>query len=218
MTLIKPVNIAVVDDHHLFRSGLINLIHALGDNFKVSLESSNGQNFLKLLEENELPEIAIVDVNMPIMDGFETALHLKEKYPSIKVLVITMIEDETTLIKMLRLGIKGYLSKDVEPEELKEALISIAEKGFYYTDYVTGKLIESVNTSSTKLASTYLKDREQKFLELASTDLTYKEMADIMCISHKTVDGYRNALFERFGVKSRTGLVIYAIKNGLIKI
>jgi len=210
----KPIKIAVVDDHHLFRSGLINLIQSFGSDYKVSMEASNGKEFISALESNALPDIVLMDFNMPVMDGFETSAFMQKKFPQVKVLVITMVEDEKTMIRMLKLGIKGYLSKDVEPEELKKALDITSTKGFYYTDHITGKLISAMN--ETQDTSKSLTAREQQFLELACSEYTYKEIADQMGLSIKTVDGYRHDLFEKLEAKSRVGLVLYALKNNLV--
>ncbi len=141
------IQIAVVDDHKLFRAGLINLVLSLGEEFNVQLQANHGQELLDLLNKikadpnKAFPDLIILDVDMPIMDGFETAERLKAEYPEIKILVLTMLQDETTLIRMLRLGIKGYLGKDVEPADLKNALLEIYNKGFHYTDAFTGRLI-----------------------------------------------------------------------------
>ena len=217
------IHIAVVDDHKLFRAGLINLVRSLGDEFHIQLEANNGQELLDSLKAIEagssqaLPDLIILDVDMPIMDGFETAERMRELFPGVKILVLTMLQDEATLIRMLRLGIKGYLSKDVEPEELKTALLEIYNKGFHYTDAFTGRLIavlqaDELNESQTSL----LNERELTFLEYCCTELTYKEIADKMFLSPKTIDGYRATLFEKLEAKSRVGLVLYAIKNGIV--
>lgn len=212
----KQLRIAVVDDHRLYRKGLINLIDSLGEHFEVVLEAGNGQEFISLLGTSEQPDIVILDVEMPVMDGIETAAYLQSNYPALPILVISMIEDEVTLIRMLKLGVKGYLSKDVEPAELNEALLSISQKGYYYTDLLTGKLILSLNLESSP--SQLLNDRELRFIELCCSEYTYKEIADRMFLSPKTIDGYRAALFEKLDVKSRVGLVLHAIKNGLFRI
>lgn len=212
-----PIKIAVVDDHRLFRVGLINLIHSLGKDFEVTMEAVNGSEFLSKLDPNALPDIAILDMDMPVMDGYQTAVELHKNYPDILVLVITMMENETTMMRMLQTGIKGYLSKDVEPDELKTALLSIHNKGYYYTDYVTGKLIDAVQLpkyDSTK--KVMLSEKELAFLKFACSEFTYKEIADRMGLSIKTIDGYRNSLFEKLDVKSRTGLAIYALKHKLV--
>jgi DNA-binding NarL/FixJ family response regulator len=153
------------------------------------------------------------------MNGYETSKELQKKYPNMKVLVITMVEDEQSLIKMLKHGIRGYLSKDVEPDELKKALDTIAMKGYYYTDHLTGKLIHAIrDNEQQKDPVQNLNEREMKFLQLACSEYTYKEIADIMCLSIKTIDGYRNALFEKLQAKSRVGLVLYAIRNNLVSL
>ncbi len=217
------IQIAVVDDHKLFRAGLINLVLSLGEEFNVQLQANHGQELLDLLDKiktdssKSFPDLIILDVDMPIMDGFETAEHLKELYPEIKILVLTMLQDETTLIRMLRLGIKGYLGKDVEPAELKNALLEIHNKGFHYTDAFTGRLIAVLQSDGeTDPAVSIMNDRELTFLKLSCSELTYKEIAAQMFLSPKTIDGYRANLFEKLEVKSRTGLVLYAIKNGIV--
>lgn len=212
----KHLRIAVVDDHRLYRKGLINLIGHLGEDFEVILEAGNGQEFIDLLATSEQPDLLILDIEMPIMDGIKTAEYLQSKMPTLPILVISMIEDEVTLIRMLKLGVKGYLSKDVEPAELKEALLSISQKGYYYTDLLTGKLIFSLGLENSSLRR--LNDRELRFIELCCSEYTYKEIADIMFLSPKTIDGYRAVLFEKLDVKSRVGLVLHAIKNGLFRL
>ena len=217
------IHIAVVDDHKLFRAGLINLVRSLGDEFHIQLEANNGQELLDSLKAIEadssqsLPDLIILDVDMPIMDGFETAERMRELFPGVKILVLTMLQDEATLIRMLRLGIKGYLSKDVEPEELKNALLEIYNKGFHYTDAFTGRLIAVLQGDGQNSESaSQLNERELTFLEYCCSELTYKEIADKMFLSPKTIDGYRAALFEKLEAKSRVGLVLYAIKNGIV--
>jgi DNA-binding NarL/FixJ family response regulator len=213
------LKIAVVDDHALFRRGLINLILSFGSAYEIVFECSNGKEFLVELQKHPDLQIAIIDMNMPDMNGFETATELQKIRPEIKILIITMLEEEQTLIKMLKNGVRGYLTKDVEPEELKNALDTIASTGFYYSDHLTGKLINALkfpNGNGNKEET--LNDRELKFLHLACSEYTYKEIADLMFLSVKTIDGYRNSLFEKLQVKSRVGLVLYAIKNNLVKL
>ncbi|PCJ29908.1 MAG: DNA-binding response regulator [Moraxellaceae bacterium] len=217
------IQIAVVDDHKLFRAGLINLVLSLGDEFQIQLQANHGQELLDILEKiktdpNEsLPNLIILDVDMPIMDGFETAEHLKTLYPEIKILVLTMLQDETTLIRMLKLGIKGYLGKDVEPAELKNALLEIHSKGFHYTDAFTGRLIAVLQSDGENdPAVSLMNDRELTFLKHCCSEMTYKEIAALMFLSPKTIDGYRASLFEKLEAKSRVGLVLYAIKNGIM--
>lgn len=209
------ISIAVVDDHRLFREGLIRLIKSFGMDFKVTIEAQNGKDLINCLQVNPVPDVALVDIEMPQMNGFETIEFLKKEHPSVKVLVLTMVENDTTLIRMLRLGIKGFLSKDIDPVELKTAIISACNNEFYQTPNLTNQIITALNKSGEEAVSE-ISDQEKKFLELACTELTYKEIAHQMCLSVKTIDGYRANLFEKFGVKSRVGLVLFAFKNGLI--
>ena len=213
----EKVSIAVVDDHKLFRSGLINLIHSLDLDVTVSIEANNGKELMELLYQGASPDIVLLDANMPVLNGYDTAFFLQKNYPNIKVLVVTMNNDEQSVIKMLKLGVSGYIGKDVEPEELKRALIQIIEKGFYYTDQLTGQLIQALQVDPKKLSDkNNLSEQELTFIRLACSEDTYSQIADKMFLSPKTIDGYRASVFEKLHIKSRVGLVLYAIKAGLI--
>jgi len=211
------VNIAVVDDHTLFRKGLVNLITGLDENYKVTWEAQNGKECLVRLNDGDMPDLLMMDVSMPVMDGYALAAELKRKHPELPILVVSMVEKEEALIRMLRLGIRGYLSKDIEPDELNGAIRSVLNKGYYYTDHVTGKLIHALQGNAAP-AVPALTEREMQFLSLACSEDTYKEIADKMFLSVKTVDSYRMNLFEKLNIRSRTGMVLYAIRNGLVKI
>lgn len=211
------LNIAVVDDHNLFRKGLINLIQTIDPDFKVVLEASNGQELLNNLNPNNLPSLVILDLDMPVMDGHDTTIELKKKYPNLSIIMLTMKNDEKSLIRMLKAGVNGYLNKDVEPDELKSAIHAVMHNGYHYNDSLTGILIKAV-TEKPQSEANSLNEQEIRFLDLACSEMTYKEIADKMCLSEKTIDGYRARLFEKLQVKSRVGLVLYAIKNQLIKL
>ncbi len=220
----KPaMRLALVDDHKLFRKGLINLIELVCSDCEILFEADNGVDLqLKLNKDNE-PDIMLMDINMPQMDGFASVQWTNENFPLVKILVVSMIEKEESIVRMLKLGVKGYLSKDVEPEVLGEALNAIMNKGFYYTDFITGKLVHSLQNGHDKgtaksAALALMTEPEKEFLQLACSELTYNEIAAKMYKSPKTIDGYRNSLFEKFNVKSRVGLVIYAIRHGLVQL
>lgn len=213
------IKIAVVDDHNLFRRGLIQLVESLDTKFKVMQEAANGEVFLQQLKQNEAIDIAILDINMPKMDGFKTVEVLKAEYPNIKVLILTMNDDELSLIKMLKRGVQGYINKDIEPLELNAALNELIKKGHYYNDEMTKHLINAVKSPGLHAQkSSLLSDQELKFIELACSEDTYKEIADTMCLSPKTIDGYRASVFEKLELRSRVGLAMYAIKSGLVEI
>lgn len=207
--------VAIIDDHLLFAKSLKSLIDTF-KNFEVTHQATNGKVFIEELEKNSnLPEIALMDLNMPIMDGAETTSWLQKNYPSIKVLALSMDDNENSILKMIRNGAKGYLLKDIHPDILLEALESLLKEGFYHTKRVSNTLVNSLHTNTNKNTDPHLLERELEFLKLASTEMTYKEIANVMNLSPKTIDGYREQLFKKLEVKNRIGLVIYAIKKGI---
>lgn len=212
--------VALVDDHQLIRNALAELINNF-DGYEVIHQARDGSQFLTQLTTYEQPDIALVDINMPNMDGYETARRLTAEYPDIKILALSVEDDEEAIIKMLRSGSKGYLLKDTPTKEFKLALDEINTKGYYHSDLVTNTLLNSIKPSTQgKVASPPIQyqAREEEFLHLACSELTYKEIADKMCISPRTVDGYRENLFFKLDVKSRVGMVLFAIKNSIVKI
>lgn len=212
-------NIVLVDDHVLLRNGLASLIKSF-DTYGVLFEADNGKDFINQLKPKFLPHIVLLDINMPEMDGYETCLWLKNNYPEIKVLALSMYDNENAIIRMFKSGAKGYILKDCEPSELKTALHSIVTKGFYYSEMVTGSLIRSINDLDDKdnhiKKLVQLNEKEITFLKLVCTEMTYKEIADKMFVSPRTVDGYRDDMFQKLNAKTRVGLVMYAIKNGIV--
>ncbi len=218
-----PTNltIALVDDHNLFRKGLVSLIEMIDEDINILFEAENGIEMQRHLQSGLIPDIILMDINMPDMDGFESVNWLNKNLPSIKVLVVSMVEKEESIIKMLKLGVKGYLSKDVEPEELSDALNAINSKGFYYTDFITGKLVHTLQQDheiATAPKPLALNDNEIKLLQLSCSELTYAQIAAEMFLSPKTIENYRYALFEKLEVKSRVGVVLYAVKHGYVKL
>jgi two-component system, NarL family, invasion response regulator UvrY len=212
--------IALIDDHTLIRNALKELINQF-ENFAVTIDAANGQEFIAQLKTQPAPHIALVDINMPILDGFATTSFLTKHYPQIKALALTVSDDDESILKMLRAGAVGYLLKDTEPTQLKTALCEVAENGYYHSELVSNALVKSLRTPRTTPASKSLLDlqnREEEFLKWCCTELTYKEIADRMCVSPRTVDGYRDALFEKLRIKSRVGLALFSIKNGLVQI
>jgi two-component system invasion response regulator UvrY len=219
----KKTKLAIVDDHKLFREGLTELINEF-NNYTVIIEADNGRDLIEQIKKENLPDIILLDINMKEMDGYETAEWLKENYPEIKIMAVSMYENENAIIRMLKLGARGYVLKDITKKELEKALISLDTKGYYYTELVTGKLVHALrqvdesgkNTAPNSPGIVSLSAREIEFLKWASTELTYKDIADKMNLSVHTIDGYRDALFEKLSVKSRVGLVLYAIKNKIV--
>lgn len=210
-------NVVIVDDHALFASSLEKLINSF-DNFRVLYHAKNGQELQKKIsEKNGIPKIILLDINMPVMDGFETADWLAKNHPEIKILALSMEDDEQTILKMLRKGAKGYLLKDIHPEILNVALQELIDRGYYHSDKVSETLLHSLNPDEEGSILDF-KENELTFLQLACSEMTYKEIADIMNLSPKTIDGYRQDLFKRLKIKNRVGLVIFALKKNIIKL
>ena len=209
----KKHTVAIVDDHSLFAQSLKGLIDSF-EEFTVLYHAINGKDLIEKLETiSNKPDIILMDVNMPVMNGLETTFWLKKNLPNIKVLALSMDDDEMLIIKMIKKGARGYLLKDIHPNELLTALNELIEDGFYHTKHVS-KILQKSFTSETKDA-TEISENEMKVLHLACSERTYKEIAEEMHLSPKTIDGYRDALFKKTGSKSRVGLVLYAIKKGL---
>lgn len=220
MTSNNKIKVALVDDHILLRKGLAALINSF-DDFTVVFEADNGQDMQQKIETDNLPDLVLLDINMPKMDGYTSAQWLKQTYPLIKIMALSMYDNENAVIRMFKAGARGYILKDCEPPELKTALLSVIEKGYFYSELVTGKLIHSINKMEEDADIrnvTQLNDKEIQFLKLACTELTYKEIAEQMYLSPRTIDGYRDALFEKLQIKTRVGLVMYAIKNGFVQV
>lgn len=213
----KKNTVAIVDDHSLFASSLEKLINSF-PNFQVLFHSRNGVELQdRLANMAEVPDIILLDINMPVMDGFETAEWLRDNHPQVKTLALSMEDDDQIILKMLRMGAKGYLLKDIHPEILNTALDEVMERGYYYSEKVSETIIHTINQDS-EFKPIDLKENEIAFIQLACTEKTYKEIAEIMGLSPKTIDGYRHDLFNRLKVKNRVGLVIFALKNNIIKI
>ena len=212
---------ALADDHVLLRNGLANLLKDL--DYEVLFEADNGKMFMEKLQPANPPDVVLMDINMPQMDGYETTLWLKEHYPDVKVLALSMYDDENAIIRMLKNGARGYILKDSDPSELRAAIQALLTKGFYHSELVTGRLIHAIHAmdqaGNASIKSVLgLNEREIEFLKLACTEMTYKEIAEQMHLSPRTIEGYRDALFEKLDLKSRVGLVVFAIRNGIVTV
>jgi len=212
----KDYNLVIVDDHLLVADSLKNLI-SMFSGFNVLYHAKNGLDLQQKINLDTLPDIILLDVNMPVMNGYETMEWLGKEHSNIKVLALSMNDDEQMVLKMLSKGANGYMLKDIHPETLKVALNEVLEKGYYHSDKVTATLLASLKPNKNK-QNYLLKDHELTFLQFACSELTYSEIADNMNVSPKTIDGYRSELFKKFDVKNRIGLVIYGLKNKLISI
>jgi len=214
--------VALTDDHILLRNGLANLLTELG--YPVLFQADNGKQLVEKLKTNPAPQVMLMDINMPQMDGYEATQWLKENHPSVKVLVLSMLDDDTSIIRMFRSGAKGYILKDCDPDELEGAIQSLLQKDFYHSEEISGKLIRAINhldenaANATTEKPVQLTDKELEFLKWCCTELSYKEIADKMNLSPRTVEGYRDNLQEKLDCRGRIGLVLWAIKNGIVTV
>lgn len=207
--------VSLIDDHELIRQGLSSLINSFS-NFKVLFETSNGRDFINKLKPSALPDLVLMDVTMPDMNGYETCNWLRVNHPSVKVIALSVMDDEDAILKMLKSGAKGYLLKNTNPTELQTAMESVIEKGYHFNELVSNKVIKSINNSGKSEVEKnhiHLTEREITFLKLACTEKSYKEIGLEMSVSSRTVESYRDNLFAKLELKTRVGLVLYAIKN-----
>jgi DNA-binding NarL/FixJ family response regulator len=210
--------IAIADDHAMFRKGLTVLIN-LFPGYEVLFDAANGREFIDKLNAEQLPDIVLMDISMPEMDGYSTTEWLRANYPDIKVLALSTMDAETAIIKMVKSGAKGYVLKDADTDELKLAFDEVLHRGYFYNETITRKVMQAVSqlTDLKNKTGTFIKlsDREIEFLKLTCTELSYKEIADKLFVSVRTVEGYRDVLCEKLDLKTRVGLAMYAVKNGL---
>lgn len=212
------LNIGLVDDHNLFRKGLIKLIKMADkeERFNILFEADGGRSLQTVIVKDQLPDIIVMDIDMPDMDGFETVDWLKANHPTVKVLIVSMLATDEAILKMLRKGVKGYLSKDIEVEDVHRALQAIAGDGLYYSGFVSEVFDKMSNGEPPTEVVSEFSDTDLQFFNLIYTDLTYEQIADEMHKSPKTIDGYRARFFQRFNVKSRQALVYNLLKKGII--
>ncbi|SIR17372.1 response regulator transcription factor [Chryseobacterium sp. RU33C] len=207
-------SIVIVDDHILIAKALEGIIGNFSE-FEVIYVSENGKDLIQKFEEGKpIPDIILLDISMPIMDGFETAVWLTKNHPDIKIMALSMQGDDNSVIKMIRSGAKGYLLKNTHPRDLETALTRLNSDGFFYPDWASKIIFSNLNKETETEIAVRISDREKEFLKYTVTELSYKEIADRMCCSPRTVESYRDQLCEKLDLKTRVGLAVFAIKNG----
>ena len=211
--------IAIADDHLLIAKAISSIVQDF-ENFEVLYEVENGkalQDKLKL--KANIPDIVLLDISMPVMDGFATAAWLKEQHPEVLIMALSVQDDDESLIKMIKAGARGYLHKNVHPEQLHKALEALIAKGMYYPEWATSRVFARIaGTDHNNHLDMSLTDREKEFLHFACTELTYKDIGEKMFCSARTVESYRDALFEKLHVKTRVALALFAVKSGIVKL
>ncbi|MFY0631811.1 MAG: response regulator transcription factor [Flavobacteriaceae bacterium] len=205
-------SVVIVDDHTLLSQAIGAMVDTF-DKFKVLYTCKNGKELTEKFSNSpkNIPDVVLMDINMPVMNGIETTEWITKNHETVHVMALSVEDADTTILKMLKAGAVGYLLKDTEKSVLEHALVEVVENGFFHTKNVTNLLLQSISGNGKRTLE--FKENELTFMKFACTELTYKEIADRMCLSPKTIDGYRDVLFTKLNVKNRVGLVMYAIKN-----
>ncbi|MEO5647837.1 MAG: response regulator transcription factor [Chitinophagaceae bacterium] len=212
------IKVAIADDHKIFRKGVILSLRQY-TNIKFVQEADNGEELIKGIAESE-PEVVLLDLKMPVKDGIETTKYLNKHYPAMRIIILTMYEDERFVGHLMDSGANGYLLKSTDPMEIKKAITDVMRTGFYLNTFVNKVLIKK-NYAKQKFnpnlsSEIVLSEREKEVLNLVCMEYTAQEIAGKMDISARTVEAIKDRLMERFGVKNSVGLVFYAMKNSLI--
>jgi len=214
------IKVAMVDDHILLRNALTSLVNNTNI-CTVIFEANNGKELIEKIKSGKIPDVIILDLNMPEMNGQETAVYLQEHFPNIKVLMLTMYDSELALIRLLKAGVKGFMKKDIHPTELIAAIESVHKQGYYYSAQTSSKLaglFRDSNNNSKSFDKIMMSDTELNFMELVCTELTYKEIASNLKLNPRAIDGIRDNLFTKLDIKSRVGLAMYSIKHGIVQV
>lgn len=219
--MLSPIKVAIADDHKIFRSGVINTLTPYA-NINVVFEAEDGEHLLQIMQDQQ-PDVILMDLKMPKMDGIQATIKVKEKYPQVKVIILTMYEDDNFIVHLVENGANAYLLKNSEPEEIYEAICTTYEKGFYFNENVNLALLKKVlHKNKQQFKPTFknevqLTDRELEVLKLICNEYTTQEISEQIYLSPRTVEGLRQKLLEKLNVKNTVGLVLYAFRNGLIE-
>lgn len=215
------IQIGLADDHLLFREG-IKAIFQDEINMEICLEASNGEEFITSLRKALIkPEVVLLDIRMPVIDGYETAKILLEEYPEMKIIILTMHEEERHIIRMIELGVNGYLMKNASPEEVIDCIDCVMEYDYYFNNKITNIMRKVMMYKGKRNMDhlTYdLSEREKEVLALICQEYTAKEIGEKLFISFRTVEGHRKNLISKLNVRNTAGLVVLAIKNEIVKI
>lgn len=214
----KKIRVAVVDDQLLFRKGILSLLEEF-DELKIVLEASNGRELLDKIKMQEV-DVVLLDLEMPVLNGIETTEILKKKYPEIKIVILTLHNNDAFVVELLRKGAHGFLLKDNDIETVVNAIFSVYVNGVYFNPQISQKLIKGLvqgDTISPLFTAASFSSIELQVIDLICKEHSSKEIASVMNVSARTVDGYIEKIFEKTNARNRIGIVMYAVKHGIVK-
>ena len=214
----QVIKVAIADDHKIFRKGVVLSLRPF-TNLKFVQEAENGQELLEGIAMSE-PDVVLMDLRMPVKDGIETTKQLSKEKPHIRIVVLSMYEDERFVSHLMENGAQGYLLKNAEPTEIRKAIMDVYEKGFYLNNFVNRILLKKSHAKQKPIpnlnSEITLNDKERDVLKYICMEYTATEIAERMDMSNRTVEAIKNRLMERFGSKNTAGLVFFAVKNNLV--
>ncbi|MFZ5970032.1 MAG: response regulator [Bacteroidota bacterium] len=203
----------IADDHTLFRKAMVGLLQSFTDIGEVK-DAVNGKELLTLMKY-AVPDLAIVDLQMPVMDGVETCEHILQKYPDTRIIVLTMHDSDKYVLHMMEMGVHAFLLKNTEPDELERAIRAVMTKDFYATDWVTNIMRKNKQAERPEFNHT-LTEREKEIVRWVCQELSSREIAERLSVSERTVQNHRFAIMKKLGVKNTIGLVHYAYQHGIL--
>lgn len=217
----QTINVAIADDHKLFSSGVAGLLNGM-KGVKCLFEASNGKEVLEELERRKIhPDIILMDINMPVMDGIEATEKIKKDYPDIKIIILSMHDEELYIAHLIKKGALGYLLKNTDPKEMERAINAVYEDGYYFTPNVVKAMHRSISGRKSPVANFTssghsLSEREYEILQYICKEMSTKQIADQLSLSPKTIEGHRTKLLEKLNAKNSVGLAIYALREGIV--
>lgn len=212
----KIIRIAIADDHQLVRAGIARILQENQD-FVIVQQAANGRELLDAIK-NTKPDVILLDLEMPVLSGRETLIEIRKTYPNIKVLILTMHNNEAFIVQMMELGANGYLIKNTDPKEVTQAIYKVIESEFYFSDIVSMAMLQGISNPqavTNQLKSHGLTEREIDVLRLICNEYTTIEIGEALFLSPKTIEGYRKLLMDKTGARNMAGLVLFAVRHGL---
>jgi DNA-binding NarL/FixJ family response regulator len=210
----QSYKVYIADDHTLFRKAMVNLLRTFKQVKEVK-DAENGKELLTLMKY-EQPDVAIVDLQMPVMDGAETCENILEKYPDVKIIILTMHDSDKYVLHMMEMGVHAFLLKNTEPDELEKAIQSVIEKDFYHNEWVVSIMRKNVKAQRPNFGNDELTDREKQIVQLVCRELSSKQIADKLSVSERTIENHRATIMKKLGVRNTIGLVHYAYQMGIM--